>query len=105
MTSTTPATATDALPAAAVTSITRARPRRFGLPSRHWSYKYLAVLAAVIAIARCASIVRVYNHTTDELAHIAGAVGLYESGRNLYMVEHPTLQRLIVGAALKLRGV
>jgi hypothetical protein len=85
--------------------ITNARPRRFALPRRHWGYKYLALLAALLAIARCASIVRVYNHTTDELAHIAGAVGLYESGRNLYMVEHPTLQRLVVGAALKFAGV
>jgi len=65
----------------------------------------IAIVAAVVAIARCAAIVRVYNHTTDELSHIAGAVGLYETGRNVYMVEHPTLQRLVVGAALKAAGV
>src|SRR4051812_3919705 len=75
------------------------------LPLRHWSYKYIALLAGALAIVRCASIVKVYNHTTDELAHIAGAVGLYETGRNLYMVEHPTLQRLVVGLALKVAGV
>jgi hypothetical protein len=79
--------------------------RRFGLPGRHWTYKYVALIAGLIAIARCWSIVGVYNHTTDELAHIAGAVGLYESGRNVYMVEHPTLQRLVVGLALRARGV
>ncbi len=79
--------------------------RRAVFPLRHWSYKYLAVVAGLVAMLRCASIVTVYNHTTDELAHIAGAVGLYETGRNLYMVEHPTLQRLVVGAALKWAGV
>jgi hypothetical protein len=79
--------------------------RPFVLPTRHWSYKWVAVLAGVIALARCASIVTVYNHTTDELAHIAGSVGLYETGRNLYMVEHPTLPRLVVGLALKIAGV
>lgn len=79
--------------------------RRAFLPLRHWSYKYLAMMAGLVALIRCASIVTVYNHTTDELAHIAGAVGLYETGRNLYMVEHPTLQRLVVGAALKWVGV
>ena len=79
--------------------------RRSLLPTRHWSYKYLATLAAVIALIRCASIVKIYNHTTDELAHIAGSVGLYETGRNLYMVEHPTLPRLVVGLALKAAGV
>ena len=95
------ARAADDLPA----SITNAPRRRFVLPRHHPAYKYIALVAALIAIARCASIVRVYNHTTDELAHIAGAVGLYESGRNIYMVEHPTLQRLVVGAALKVVGV
>ncbi len=75
------------------------------LPLRYWGYKYIAILAGLAAMIRCASIVTIYNHTTDELAHIAGAVGLYETGRNLYMVEHPTLQRLVVGAALKLAGV
>lgn len=74
-------------------------------PGRHWVYKYFATVAALVALIRCASIVTVYNHTTDELAHIAGAVGLYETGRNLYMVEHPTLQRLVVGLALKSAGV
>lgn len=87
------------------TRTTNAPPRRFALPRHHRAYKFVALLASLIAIARCASIVRVYNHTTDELAHIAGAVGLYESGRNIYMVEHPTLQRLVVGAALKAAGV
>jgi hypothetical protein len=61
--------------------------------------------AVVVAVVRCALTVGVFNHTTDELAHIAGAVGLYESGRNLYMVEHPTLQRLVVGAVLRVAGV
>src|SRR4051794_28844225 len=84
---------------------TNAPWRRFALPRAHKAYKYVAFLAGLIAIARCASIVRVYNHTTDELAHIAGAVGLYESGRNIYMVEHPTMPRLVVGAALKAAGV
>jgi hypothetical protein len=79
--------------------------RKFGLPCRHWSYPVIAVIAGVVALARCASTVSVFNHTTDELAHIAGAVGLYESGRNVYMVEHPTLQRLVVGLALHLVGV
>jgi hypothetical protein len=93
--------AADDLPA----SITNAPARRFALPRHHPAYAYIALLAAIVAIGRCASIVRVYNHTTDELAHIAGAVGLYESGRNVYMVEHPTLQRLVVGAALRSAGV
>lgn len=75
------------------------------LPSRHRAYPIIALLAGVVALVRCATIVKVYNHTTDELAHIAGAVGLYESGRNIYMVEHPTLQRLVVGAALRVAGV
>src|SRR5439155_26701459 len=79
--------------------------RKLGLPGRHWSYPVVAAIAVLIAIARCASTVSVFNHTTDELAHIAGAVGLYESGRNVYMVEHPTLQRLVVGLALHLVGV
>jgi hypothetical protein len=86
-------------------SSTSAPARRFGLPTRHWVYKWVALLAGVIAVGRCAAIAGIYNHTTDELAHIAGAVGLYESGRNLYMVEHPTLQRLVVGGALKVAGV
>jgi len=67
--------------------------------------RYIAIAATLLALVRCAAIARVYNHTTDELSHIAGAVGLYESGRNLYMVEHPTLQRLVVGLALKAAGV
>jgi 4-amino-4-deoxy-L-arabinose transferase-like glycosyltransferase len=87
------------------TSTTTPQRPRFGLPTRHGSYKWIAALAALIAIARCWTIVGVYNHTTDELAHIAGSVGLYESGRNIYMVEHPTLPRLVVGAALKIAGV
>jgi len=87
-----------------MTTVSRSKSRAI-VPVRHWSYKYLAVVAGLVAMLRCASIVTVYNHTTDELAHIAGAVGLYETGRNLYMVEHPTLQRLVVGAALKMAGV
>src|SRR3954468_1919364 len=87
------------------TRITSAPPRRFALPRHHRVYPWIALLASLVAIGRCASIVRVYNHTTDELAHIAGSVGLYESGRNIYMVEHPTLPRLVVGAALKAVGV
>jgi hypothetical protein len=75
------------------------------LPSHHRAYPWIAVALSIIALARCAATVRVFNHTTDELAHIAGAVGLYESGRNVYMVEHPTLQRLVVGAALRMAGV
>jgi hypothetical protein len=84
---------------------TKSDARKFGLPGRHWSYPVIAIVAGIVAIARCASTVSVFNHTTDELAHIAGAVGLYESGRNIYMVEHPTLQRLVVGLALRLVGV
>jgi hypothetical protein len=61
--------------------------------------------AAVVAVVRCALTVGVFNHTTDELAHIAGAVGLWESGRNIHMVEHPTLQRIWVGGVLKAAGV
>src|SRR6266550_3493868 len=84
---------------------TKSVGREFGLPCRHWSYPVIAIVAGIVAIARCASTVSVFNHTTDELAHIAGALGLYESGRNVYMVEHPTLQRLVVGLALHLVGV
>jgi hypothetical protein len=87
------------------TSVTSPPPRRFGPPARHRAYPWLAAVVAVVALVRCWTIVTVYNHTTDELAHVAGAVGLYESGRNVYMVEHPTLQRLVVGAALKAKGV
>src|SRR3954467_8136454 len=78
-------------------NVTRAQVRRF--------CPWLAALAIVVAVARCWLNVGLYNHTTDELAHIAGAVGLYETGRNLYMVEHPPVQRLVVGAALKSTGV
>ena len=53
---------------------------KFGLPYRHWSYPVIAILARIIAVARCASTVSVFNYTTDELAHIAGAVGLHAAG-------------------------
>lgn len=79
-----------------------------GIPPRlttHWSYKWIALTATLFALARCWITVGVFNHTTDELAHIAGSVALYETGRNLYMVEHPTLPRLVTGLALKLAGV
>ena len=79
--------------------------RRWSLPTKHWLYSYVVAAAVVVAVVRCGLTVGVFNHTTDELAHIAGAVGLYESGRNVYMVEHPPLQRLIVGAVLRTAGV
>src|SRR3712207_338529 len=86
-------------------SVTSPPPRRFGLLARHRAYPWLAALMAALAIARCWSIVTVYNHTTDELAHVAGAVGLYESGRNAYLSDPPTRRRVTVGPALKARGV
>ena len=75
------------------------------LPKEHRLYPYVVLAAAVVAVVRCALTVGVFNHTTDELAHIAGAVGLWESGRNIHMVEHPTLQRIWVGGVLKAAGV
>src|SRR5206468_2320114 len=38
-------------------------------------------------------------------AHIAAAVSLYDAHKIIYMVEHPPLQRILVGAALRLSGV
>ena len=75
------------------------------MPREHRLYPYVVLAAAVVALVRCALTVGVFNHTTDELAHVAGAVGLWESGRNIHMVEHPTLQRIWVGGVLKAAGV
>ncbi len=76
----------------------------FKLPSRHWAYPWIAALAGVVMLARAASTVHTFNHTTDEPAHIAAAVSLYEAHKAIYMIEHPPLQRLVVGGALRLAG-
>ncbi len=75
------------------------------LPTDHKSYAWIALLATLVMLARAASYVHTFNHTTDEPAHIAAAVGLYEAHKLTYMVEHPPLQRIVVGAALRLAGV
>ena len=74
-------------------------------PTHHAAWKWIALLAGTLALVRAGASVRTFNHTTDELAHIAAAVGLIESGNNLYMVEHPPLQRLWVGWVLESAGV
>ena len=79
--------------------------RWFGLPTRHRAYKWVALLAGVVAVARCG---RTWACTTTRRTSwriSRGRWGCTRRGRNIYMVEHPTLQRLVVGGALRAAGV
>ncbi len=54
---------------------------------------------------RCARLANILNHTWDESANIASAVGLYETGRIIFMVEHPPLERWVIGLPLFASGI
>ena len=80
--------------------------RRFlSLPDSHPLYPWIALLAVVLAASRTASYAHVFSHTYDEPYHIGAAIGAIHTGRIVHGVQHPPLERFVVGLTLALSGV
>ena len=65
----------------------------------------IAVLAALILVARIVYAMFTFNSTVDEPFHIASAVTMYDTGKEISGVEQPPVTRVVMGLALSLRGV
>lgn len=68
-------------------------------------YRAIALVAALVALARLAATIPVYTNTIDEPFHLAGALSLYDVHKLVYGAEHPPLPRLVAGLPLYLSGV
>jgi dolichyl-phosphate-mannose--protein O-mannosyl transferase len=68
-------------------------------------YRTVALIAAVILIARVVQTMFLFPNTYDEPYHIASAVVMYDVGKLASGVEQPPLTRIVAGLPLYLRGV
>ena len=65
----------------------------------------IAVVAVLIMLMRIVHCMLLFNSTVDEPFHIASAVTMYDTGKEISGVEQPPVTRIVSGLALYLRGV
>jgi hypothetical protein len=81
------------------------RSRAFILPLLERRSGILAVLLVLIASVRIASTYTVFNHTTDEPAHIASGMQWLDKHVYLYEPQHPPLARVAAALGPYLLGI
>jgi hypothetical protein len=62
-------------------------------------------LAIIVMIARLVSTYQVFNDVIDEPYHIGAGIGMFESKRHAFGIQHPPLPRLVGALPLVLAGV
>lgn len=65
----------------------------------------IALVAVLIMLMRVVHCMLLFNSTVDEPFHIASAVTMFDTGKEISGVEQPPVTRLVSGLALYLRGV
>lgn len=75
------------------------------IPAQHFSYRWIALLAAIIMLARAGTTILECSHIVDEPAHMAAGVAAIEAKKHIYDVTHPPLPRIVAGLPLVLSGV
>ena len=73
-------------------------------PHSRWLWRALALAACITGVAAIVSTYRAFNHTNDEIAHLAAGMEWLSKGRFTYEAQHPPLGRVAAAIGPYLAG-